>query len=67
MLCPATYCVKLLHSPEAIQAQLFYGEGATFLLQEVLPDQRTDVRTRYSKSREAELYQHLQIEETIFV
>jgi len=30
MLCPTVYFVNLLHSPEAIQAQLVYGEGAMF-------------------------------------
>ena len=53
MLCPTVYFVNLLHSPEAIQAQLVYGEGAMFFPWEALPDQSAYTKTMYSKSGEA--------------
>lgn len=53
MLCPTICFVKLLHSAEAIQAQLVYEEGTTFSLHEVLPGQSANAKTVYSNSREA--------------
>lgn len=45
MLCLTIYFVECLHSLEAVQVQLVYGERDTFSLQEVLPRQRANSKT----------------------